>query len=139
MVMIWDASSGNKILYGHSGRVNSVAFSHDGTQVVSGSCDQMVKIWDASSSACLKTLEGHSSCVYSVAFSHDGTQVVSKSGDEMVKIWDASSGACLKTLEVGRTVLVFDTTIQYLLTNTGTISCDISSNSNTALAATALE
>ncbi|SLM36124.1 WD40/YVTN repeat-like-containing domain [Lasallia pustulata] len=75
-------------LYGHSDTVWSVAFSHDGTQVVSGSADNTVKIWDAGSGACLKTLEGHSGRVMSVAFSHDGTQ-----------IWDAGSGACLKTLE----------------------------------------
>jgi hypothetical protein len=76
-----------------------------------------------------------------VAFSHDGKQVVSGSDDKMVKIWDASSGACLKTLEVGWTVynVAFDTTGSYLLTNRGAASWDILSNSNTALAATALE
>ncbi len=76
-----------------------MAFSHDGTQVVSGSYDKMVKIWDASSGACLKTLEGYSSWIKSVAFLHDGTQIVLGSGDNTVKIWDASSGTCLKTLE----------------------------------------
>ena len=88
-----------------------------------------------------KTLEGHSSLVSSVAFSHDGTQVVSGSDDKTVKIWDASSGACLKTLNVGLTVynVAFDTTGSYLLTDTGTTLWDISSDSNTALAATALE
>jgi len=128
-------------LYGHTNSINSVAFSNDGTQVVSGSRDKTVKIWDASSGACLKTLEGHSDSVWSVAFSYDGTQVISGSWDKTVKIWDAGSGACLKTLNVGRTVspVAFDTTGLYLLTNTGTISWDILSDSNTALAATALE
>ena len=51
-------------LEGHSAPVWSVAFSHDGTQVVSGSHDKTVKIWDASSGDCLKTLEGHSSTVW---------------------------------------------------------------------------
>ena len=58
-----------------------------------------VKIWDASSGACLQTLEGHSSYVNSVAFSHDSTRLASASDDSTVKIWDASSGACLQTLE----------------------------------------
>jgi hypothetical protein len=122
-----------------------VAFSHDVTQVVSGSVDKTVKIWDAGSGAYLKTLKGHSGSVRSVAFSHDGTQVVSGSVDKTVKIWDAGSGACLKTLNVGQIVynVAFDTTGSYLLTNTGTtswdISWDISLDSNTALAATALE
>jgi WD40 repeat protein len=73
-------------LYGHSSLVTSVAFSHDGTQVVSGSGYKTVKIWDAGSGACLKTLEGHSGTVHSVAFSHYGTQVVSGSDDRTVKI-----------------------------------------------------
>ena len=34
-------------LTGHSGMVLSVAFSEDGKRVVSGSGDNLVKIWDA--------------------------------------------------------------------------------------------
>ncbi|KAH8665172.1 WD40-repeat-containing domain protein [Tricladium varicosporioides] len=86
-------------LYGHSSLISSVALSHDDTQVVSGSNDRTIKIWDARSGTCLKTLEGHSDWVYSVAFSHDSTQIVSCSGDKTVKIWNTSSGACIMTLE----------------------------------------
>ncbi len=75
-----------QMLYGHSNIVRSVAFLHDGTQIVSGSDDNTVKIWDASSSTCLKMLEGYSDSVYSVAFLHNGTQVVSGSDDNTVKI-----------------------------------------------------
>jgi len=38
-------------LTGHSGSVFSVAFSPDGTRVVSGSSDKLVKIWDAATGA----------------------------------------------------------------------------------------
>ena len=72
--------------YGHSSEVNSVAFSHDRTHIVSGSWDETVKIWDTASGAYIKTLESHSDRVNSVAFSHDGTHVVSGSWDETVKI-----------------------------------------------------
>jgi WD40 repeat protein len=74
-----------------------VAFSHDSTWLASASVDRTVKIWDASSGACLQTLEGHSSAVWSIAFSHDSTWLASASLDRTVKIWDASSGACLQT------------------------------------------
>ena len=30
----------------HSGDINSVAFSPDGTKIVSGSDDQTIKVWD---------------------------------------------------------------------------------------------
>ena len=59
-------------LEGHSGRVWSVAFSLDGTQVVSGSGDMTVWLWDVATGAALQTLEGHSGSVSSVAFSPDG-------------------------------------------------------------------
>ncbi|KAF2788429.1 WD40 repeat-like protein, partial [Melanomma pulvis-pyrius CBS 109.77] len=55
-------------LKGHSDSVSSVAFSPDLTQLASGSGDQTVKIWDASSGECLSTLKGHSGYVNSVAF-----------------------------------------------------------------------
>ena len=31
----------------HSNWVMSVAFNHDGTKIVSGSCDKTIKVWDA--------------------------------------------------------------------------------------------
>ena len=31
----------------HSGRINSIAYSPDGTKIVSGSEDQSIKVWDA--------------------------------------------------------------------------------------------
>ncbi|PVH71314.1 hypothetical protein DL98DRAFT_521125, partial [Cadophora sp. DSE1049] len=88
-----------RTLEGHSGPVNSVAFSPDGKQVVSGSYNNMVQLWDAATGAALQTLKGHSSAVNSVAFSPDGKQVVSGSYDKTVRLWDAATGAALQTLE----------------------------------------
>ena len=86
-------------LEGHTGCVNSVAYSPDGTKIISGSWDKTIKIWNANYGVCLQTLEGHSSFVGPVAYSPDGTKIISGSEDETVKIWDANTGECLKTLE----------------------------------------
>ncbi|KAE9389855.1 WD40 repeat-like protein [Gymnopus androsaceus JB14] len=76
-------------LQGHDGRVYSVAFSHDGTRIVSGSSDKTVRIWDATTGAQMgDPLQGHDGWVNSVAFSHDGTRIVSGSDDKTLRIWD---------------------------------------------------
>src|SRR5205085_392512 len=85
--------------------VSSVAFSGDGTQVVSGSEDKIVRIWSISSTTCLARLEGHSAPVYSVAWSRDGMHVVSGSHDETLRIWHVGSTACTTVLEGLREVV----------------------------------
>ena len=77
--------------------VNTVAVFADGTKVVSGSGDGMVKIWDTESGVELRTLSGHSDWVYAVAVFADGKRVMSWSDDKTVKIWDAESGTKLYT------------------------------------------
>ncbi|KAG6814797.1 hypothetical protein H0H87_007363, partial [Tephrocybe sp. NHM501043] len=76
-----------------------IATSPDGKQVVSGSNDQTVCIWDALSGDLVKKLKGHTSSVLSVAFSPDGNQVLSGSSDQTVCIWDALTGDLVKELK----------------------------------------
>ena len=59
-------------LKGHADYVSSVAFSPDGRQIVSGSNDWSVWVWDAKTGVQLMELQGHTSAVNSVAFSPDG-------------------------------------------------------------------
>ena len=76
-----------------------MVFSHDSTRLASASDDSTVKIWDASTGACVQTLEGYSRFVSSVAFSHDSTRLASASENKTVEIWDTSTGARVQTLE----------------------------------------
>ena len=81
-------------LLGHIGAVLCIAFSPDGTRIVSGSGDNSVRVWDAfTSGAQLKVLSGHTHTVQSVAFSPDGRRIVSSSFDKSVRVWDALTGA----------------------------------------------
>ncbi|OBT75575.1 hypothetical protein VF21_05831 [Pseudogymnoascus sp. 05NY08] len=98
-VGLWDVVAGTPV-YVHGGhlRVTSVAFSHNGRQVVSGSNDSTVRLWDVVTGALLQTLDGHLSWVSAVAFSPNGRQIVSGSSDNTVRLWDAATGELLHAL-----------------------------------------
>ena len=83
---------------GHSHIVESVVISPDNKYIVSGSCDNTIKIWDFKTKECLKTLED--SCyVNSLALSHNGKYIVSGNEDNTIKVWDFFTGKCLKIIK----------------------------------------
>ena len=82
---------------GHTGFVNSVSFSPDGSTVASGSSDNTVRLWDTVTGEEKATLRGHTDWVNSVSFSPDGSIVASGSGslwdfDNTVRLWDTVTG-----------------------------------------------
>ena len=98
-IRVRDASTGkvHKELKSYT-RVRSLAFSDDGTWIVSGSGNK-VQVWDASTGEMLNVLKGHTKSVTSVTFSNDKSWIVSGSSDKSVRLWDASTGVILKVLE----------------------------------------
>ncbi len=79
-------------LKGHDHWVSEVTFSPDGRQVISGSFDHTLKIWDASLSQDPIVINAHDHEVRSAKISPDGRQIVSGSGDYSVKIRDMQTG-----------------------------------------------
>ena len=77
----------------HQRYVMSVAYSPDGSRIVSGGWDNTIRIWDAQSGQPVgEPLVGHDGNVYSVAYSPDGSRIVSGSGDNTIRIWNAQTG-----------------------------------------------
>ncbi len=77
-------------LEGHAGPVRSVAFSTDGTQLVTASHDNTVRVWNVADSKLVQTLRGHASRVKTAVFSPDGTLIASGGQDHRVRLWDAA-------------------------------------------------
>ncbi|KAH7912373.1 WD40-repeat-containing domain protein [Hygrophoropsis aurantiaca] len=72
---------------GHTDYVLSVAVSHDGQWVVSGSKDRGVQFWDSHSATVQCMLQGHKNSVISIDLSPAGSILATGSGDWQARIW----------------------------------------------------
>jgi eukaryotic-like serine/threonine-protein kinase len=90
LVRLFESTEGTLLVTyeGHAGPVNSVSFSPDGSELLTGSDDGTLRRWNTFSGEELSGLSGHADAVSSVAFSPDGLIMASGSADTKVKLWD---------------------------------------------------
>ncbi len=98
-VQVWDAKSGHLLLTyrDHTAGVRALAWSPDGTRIVSGGNDNTIQIWNATAGQRLVTYTGHLGSVWAVAWSPDGKSIASGGNDSTVQVWDAKSARRLLT------------------------------------------
>ena len=70
----------------------------NGSQVISGSSDKTLRVWEAGTGKPLRTLTGHTDWVRCCAVTPDGSQVISGSDDNTLRVWEAGTGKALRTL-----------------------------------------
>jgi WD40 repeat-containing protein SMU1 len=88
-IIVWRIASGTPVRTferAHSQGVTSLSFSTDGTQLLSASFDQTVRVHGLQSGRMLKEFRGHKSFVNGAVYSHDGSKVLSCSSDGSVKV-----------------------------------------------------
>lgn len=92
-------------LKGHSGGVNAVALTPDGSRAVTGSEDRTLKVWDLDTGEMLQTLRGPVAPVHAVAITDAGARAISAGGtdspspaDSALTIWDLDSRSALSSL-----------------------------------------
>ena len=90
----WDVATGERRHHrkGHRGRINSVRWSHDGTQLVTASEDRTARLWDAAKLRPRQRLGGHLGGATTASFSPDDQVVASTAYHGYALIWDAKNG-----------------------------------------------
>jgi tetratricopeptide (TPR) repeat protein len=85
------ASETPRILKGHTGEVNALAFHRDGALLASGGADTKVHLWDAAKASPGSVLSGHEAKVTALAFSPDGRTLASGGLDGKVRLWNLAA------------------------------------------------
>jgi WD40 repeat protein len=76
----------------------AVSLTRDGTRLLTGGDDKLLRVWDMKTLKCLHTLKGHTDKVTAVAVSPDGKWAVSGGYDKLLRIWDLETGAQVREL-----------------------------------------
>lgn len=80
------------ILRGHTEAVRKVLLAPNGMEVITGSADAAIRVWDMEIGDCVLLLEEHQGPIACLAISTDGQTLVSGSEDSVAIVWDLSSG-----------------------------------------------
>jgi len=112
-VRLYDFETGAELAVWQSGALEnySLAFSPDGSSLIVGGADHIVRRWDVAIGELVQTYEGHTGVILRVAYTHDGTRFVSATGDETMadtgadaqdrslRVWDVETGDTLHVIE----------------------------------------
>lgn len=87
----------------HDRYIYGVAFSPDGTSIVSVGADKKIWLYDGRTGEPKGQIgEGeHKGSIFSVSWAKDSKRFVTSSADQTVKIWDAEAGKALQTWRMG--------------------------------------
>ncbi|MEU7477492.1 hypothetical protein AB0A63_15995 [Lentzea sp. NPDC042327] len=78
-------------LLGHTGAVEAVAWSPDGTRLATGAVDGVLRVWDAVTGEEVLRLHVHQHAVRAIAWSHRGDRLATVSADGVERTWKIGS------------------------------------------------
>jgi WD40 repeat protein len=87
-----------RLLWAHSGAVNSVQFSADSSRLLTASADRTAVVSRVPDGNMLFVFEGHADAVLTACFSADDSQIVTSSRDKSARIWSGRDGSLIASL-----------------------------------------
>lgn len=104
-IHLWDVSNPAKtkrfssyLRGGHDLSIAALAFSPNGKQLMSGSWDKTVQVWNLAERKSVMVFKGHAAEVLAVAWLPDGARSISAGLDKTVRLWDSTTGKEIKSL-----------------------------------------
>lgn len=103
---VWNALTGEEVeSFSHKHIVKCVDFSPDGTLLLTGSNEKLLRIFDLNKTdAEPQQFAGHTSNLRCCAWGTDGQQFFSSSDDKTVRLWDVREGKEVRKLEMSSAV-----------------------------------
>ena len=94
-VVLLDAITGSRtsVLHGQKDEIRFLAFSLDGTLLVSGS-RVSVELWDVQTGGVIRTFDDGTSATSAVSISPDGTTIALGTYNGAIRLWDVRTGRC---------------------------------------------
>jgi len=122
-IFIWDRASGEVVRkwYGEANQILGVAFSPDGSRLLSGGADRLnlLNVWDVATGTGIRSVRGHNDYITSIHYSPDGFSILTTSADYTARLWDANTFEVIRVFS-GHTLEVmagaFSSDGRYILT-----------------------
>src|SRR5271156_2571288 len=96
----------------HVNYIYGVAFSPDGSTLVSVGGDKIIWLYDGKTgepkSELVDASDGHKGSIFGVSWNKDSNRIVTCSADRTVKTWDVEAGKVVKTWSFGETANIAD-------------------------------
>jgi WD40 repeat protein len=109
-IWIWDLATNpphhpRQVLVGHTDRVAALQLAPGGKNLLSGSWDGTIGVWDLTNGQLIERWTGHTDRVQSLTISPDGQTVFSGSADGTIRAWNRLPGQLQQVYNLGKTIV----------------------------------
>lgn len=107
-VVVWDIETGKIVkalklppnehdTYTETPEITAIVFDSTGNNLVIGSTDNLIRIWDMKTGKIVHQMSGHHAEISTIMYSANGKYLISSSYDGSIILWDASTYEMLAT------------------------------------------